>query len=839
MKSGLLFLFFLACFAFAGSYHPHIDYIHPLPEQKFVTIHTTIIVKLDEMLNDHIADLANLVSVASENRTSSGETFFSTDNRTIIFKPHEPFPKNAKIDVTLQTSQFGGDDFYFSFYTPADSPNDMDWLPKQSAASQHEIIDAAPVRVINGVAVPSDFPIITTHEIGETAPGRLFFASTTIQGGFGNYIVICENDGTPYFYRRYDSIPHTGNLTVHPNGELSFHCYETYHIVLDHNFSQVDTIYAGHGYDSDDHELQILENGHILQIARQRVKVDMSAVVNGGKPNATVEAHHVQEMDRNKNVIFEWSNWPHLDIRDTYVSLTGGFIDFVHTNSIAIDYDGHYIISPREYKMIVKIHRDTGETIWKLGGRDSDFEFINDELRFSYQHDARPVPGKPDYYTLFDNGRNRHAQYSRGVEYKLDLNTMTAENVWEYRHNPDWYSSHMGSVQRFENGNTLIDFPGGSGIRIDEVNAAGDVVWEMRVSGSTSYRARRFEWDGEMQHPYLILENMGDSIRLIFNKFGDENVAYYNIYTGETESSMALFDSTQKTWLDINAFELANGSEHVFKVSAVKSNGVESGFSNAAKTNVHIVMPGVNAVQQGNFASGTGWELKVLGAAEATGTINADGQYEINIADGSNHMRQVNLQQNNILVMQGKDYVFEFDAYASTPRAIGARVESVHKGNINYGEIDNTALSTRQSHYRYEFRMNYPTDPKAHVIFECGGSEGDVFIDNVSLTYQNVSHTNDQSEILTSFKLYPAYPNPFNPQTTIRYDVPHETDVSIVIYDLQGRRVRTLVDEQKSGSHKVIWDGTNSAGGKVASGLYLYHIKAGDFSETHKVTLLK
>ncbi|NQT23875.1 aryl-sulfate sulfotransferase [candidate division KSB1 bacterium] len=1026
----LLLLTLLSSYTFAGTYHPVIDYIFPLPDSKLLPVHATVILKLDETYNSQITDLSSFISVEGEDGFYTGHVFFAADERTIIFKPDEAFQMNEIIDVIIQTSQFSStEDFIFTFQTAASSANELEGPLKNAVQSNLKKSTAfSSPRIINGVAVPSDFPRISTNQYGETAPGRIFFASTSIQNGYGNYIVICDNDGTPYFYRRYPDIPRTGNLTVHPNGELSFHCYETYYIILDRNFVEVDTIWAGHEYYSDDHELQILENGHILQVARDHVRIDMSKVVNGGRTNAVVEAHHLQEMDEDYNVIFEWRNWDHLDIRDTYVGLTGNFIDFVHMNSIAIDYDGHFIISPREYKMIMKIHRTTGETIWKLGGRDSDFELINEDLIFSFQHDARPVPGQPNHYTIFDNGRDRYPQFSRGVEYELDLDMMTAEKVWEYRHDPDWYSGWMGSVQRFTNGNSLIDWPS-SGMRTIEVNSDGDIVWEMFVTGTNSYRSCRYEWEGQMLRPYLILENLGTAVRLIFNKFGDPNVDYYRIYRGDDENNLAFLDSTTQTYFDIDALELGDGTRHYFGMTAVSENGTESDFSNLESTDIRVLAPGENAIRNGGFQSEESWELRKSANANASGMVNSDGFYEITITNGGSDFDDVQLWQSNILVMQNQDYSFKFDAYASIGRVISAKIESEDANHINYGRIGNSYLSNQLNPYTYNFTMNYPTDTKARVVFNCGGQADDVYIDNVSLIYTDensliplsapwssqdiglpqlagqsgmrdnrlvirgsgndiwnqadelhfayqtvegdaeiiarihsleitdpwakvgvmmrnslqssskhvmmilsaengtafqrriqdgessfntggtsattphwvrliregnlytgyessdgehweyvgsetvdmqeeifiglpvtshndnficeaeldhiqLSATSDTSEkgnlAPASFMLHAVYPNPFNPKTTVRFEVPIHTDILIEVYDITGRKVCTLVKGQTlPGTHQVVWNGNNESGETVGSGLYFIRMQANMFDVTQKVTLLR
>ena len=95
-------------------------------------------------------------------------------------------------------------------------------------------------------------------------------------------------------------------------------------------------------------------------------------------------------------------------------------------------------------------------------------------------------------------------------------------------------------------------------------------------------------------------------------------------------------------------------------------------------------------------------------------------------------------------------------------------------------------------------------------------------------------------EIPDKFLLHPPYPNPFNPSTTLRYDLPEQATVNIIIYDMLGRRVKTVVKtNQEAGFKSVIWDGTNSQGKPVGAGVYFYQMQAGDFVLTKKMVLLK
>jgi hypothetical protein len=90
------------------------------------------------------------------------------------------------------------------------------------------------------------------------------------------------------------------------------------------------------------------------------------------------------------------------------------------------------------------------------------------------------------------------------------------------------------------------------------------------------------------------------------------------------------------------------------------------------------------------------------------------------------------------------------------------------------------------------------------------------------------------------YALEQNYPNPFNPSTAISYQLPQATRVTLSIYDLSGQLVKTLVDEeQPANSYTIFWDGTNKAGRKVASGIYIYALRAGDFVQKRRMALLK
>jgi len=97
-----------------------------------------------------------------------------------------------------------------------------------------------------------------------------------------------------------------------------------------------------------------------------------------------------------------------------------------------------------------------------------------------------------------------------------------------------------------------------------------------------------------------------------------------------------------------------------------------------------------------------------------------------------------------------------------------------------------------------------------------------------------------EADVPGVFSTQQNYPNPFNPATTLRYDLPEKSHVNIIIYDMLGRQVRTLVNQTQDAGHKsVTWDATNDYGKPVSAGVYLYQIQAGEFVQTKKMVLLK
>ena len=108
---------------------------------------------------------------------------------------------------------------------------------------------------------------------------------------------------------------------------------------------------------------------------------------------------------------------------------------------------------------------------------------------------------------------------------------------------------------------------------------------------------------------------------------------------------------------------------------------------------------------------------------------------------------------------------------------------------------------------------------------------GNMELAKVDLVFRNIPET---------FTLHQNFPNPFNPITTLRYDLPSDAFVTLTVYDMLGKEITQLVNTtQQAGFKSVHWDATESMGIPVSAGVYLYQIQTGEFCQTKKMVLLK
>jgi len=486
-----------------------IQYQSPLPQARVVLPTTTVIIRPSERIDPSTRIPPDLFRVrGSVSGAHAGRVFFSDDHHEVIFKPDVPFASRETVAVefcggltTISSRPIVSTGF--KFYTGGPIPNgfrmtpelplEESSIPRESAPSPCWDAEGAELDAgANNDTLPLDFPHIATSLNGTTAPGYVFLANNPSSSS-RPYLMIVDNSGNPVFYRKMAGW--CLDFKIQPTGRLSyFDMSNGKFFVMDSTYSVVDSFSCGDGYATDLHELRMLPNGHALLLGDDPENVDMSAIVPGGNPSAMVIGIIVQELDSQKNVVFEWRSWDHFQITDaTHEDLTAASIDYVHSNALELDTDGNILLSSRHMDEITKIDRGTGQILWRWGGKNNQFTMLNDTLGFSHQHAVRMLDNGD--IVLFDNGNFHTPSFSRAVEYSVDEINKTATMVWQYRNTPDIYGSAMGYVQRLPGGNTVIGW-GAASTAVTEIAPDGSKIFELSFDpGIFSYRAYRFEWN--------------------------------------------------------------------------------------------------------------------------------------------------------------------------------------------------------------------------------------------------------------------------------------------------------------------------------------------------------
>ena len=742
------------------------QYLSPVPRAGYTSPYTRyVLVRFEDISPYDLTNLSEFIEVRGANTGNhSGQTHIASDQRTVIFEMSSNFRTDGqgelvRITLTPTVGSSSGHVEAFEYYFMISKPmggspeslfnevslceqlsSDLQPLPEdESPRFPEEILQtaaykdsAAPpgpadeARIMpNGVSVPSNFPHVDITINEDPDSGYIFMDNRIL--GPDSYNVIFDNTGCPIWYMQTDDDRH--DMKVQPNGMLTMLATNDWHrfIGLDPTYTQVGTYRALNGHYTDTHELQVLENGHYLLLGLRSERVDMRLYVAGGRLNCTVRESVLQECTPQGELIFQWRAWDHFDVRDVHLDdILSDSVRFPHMNAIDIDEDGHILVSSRHLSEITKIDRDTGEIIWRLSGipKNNDFTFIDDPFNGPRAQHAVRRTG-PNRYLLFDNGNLHDPPVSRGVEYELDLDAMTASIVWQYPKVPTTsiYSHYMGNTQRLPNGHTLINWAVDYLPKLTEVRPDGTVAFEMNWADSyETSRVWRCQWQGNARKPYLIVEPQSEYVTVVLNKFGDPNVASYRIYGSLEGGDWTLLATSTDTLQRIHGLE--NGGHYDFYVTAVDFSGEESEPSDVVSAVVRAFQPGENMLLNGDFSDGKDeWDWNVANPASAEWTVE-DGTSHFHISNGGTQLSQIQLSQSGLPLTNGQKYIFEFAAESAAPRTLEIRVGQ---------NVFAPRLVPIRKIFRYAFVMDDPTDYRARIAFNLGYSSVDVSLDDVYL----------------------------------------------------------------------------------------------------------
>lgn len=820
------------CLSLAASRPAFLEYLSPRPGAMHVQPGATIIVRYaDGTASGRPLPLARVQGARSG--VHLGRWVVSDDGQTFIFEPHEPFQPGENVSVELGIGAAGAPslapgrsgvavrsfafDFTISGTTADIVPATADWderyspTPGSSLGAADES-ESSP-SMYRGLPLPTDFPRVTVTTSTASSTG-LIFTSPANRGGVA-YLALYDNSGAPVFFRTLPS--RANDFKKHPNGLLTYYQRGlNRHVVLDDTYEVIEEIRAGNGYTSDAHDLQILPNGHVLLMIYDRQIIDMSEIVEGGQPAATVIGLVLQELDTSRNVVFEWRSWDHIPITDAVgVDLTDNTVDYIHGNSLEMDFDGHLLLSSRHTSEVTKIDRQTGDIIWRMGfGPGNEYELVGDTQWFSYQHAARRLPN--GHILVFDNGNLADPPQTRVVEYEVDEVGKVARLVWEYTYDPPIFASFTGNAQRLPNGNTLVSW-GNRGIT-SEVTADGETVFAMVFNGEgmRTYRGFRFDWRGVAVRPELWGRTDNETLTLYFVKFGDESIDRYEVYRGGSPASLDRVASIRGNSIVIHNFEAHDPL--YFQVRPAGGDAGEGLYSN-----VVTVDPA--------FSDSTTHYDAAVKITPTTLNLESRGRWI------QAHIELPAECGCTVDDVDQESFVLSIIASEQTPSPV-ALGES--------GMIGGGSRSARSVVVQFPRDAVSSQLPEGEAVgLRVSGRLGDVPFEGTD--YVRVIHPGGGPQTVTvdratphAFALHQNTPNPFNPVTTIRFDLPVPGRIGLSIYSVDGRLVRRLLrDELPAGAHVVDWDGRDERGHLVGTGIYLYRVETGSASLTRKMLFLK
>jgi len=262
-----------------------------------------------------------------------------------------------------------------------------------------------------------------------------------------------------------------------------------------------------------------------------------------------------------------------------------------------------------------------------------------------------------------------------------------------------------------------------------------------------------------------------------------------------------------------------------------------------------------------------------------SGTDDFWSQVTYPVSPGTNVFKWEYVKNNGSY--QGSDCAWLDDIiFPSTGEQIGIPVFVIDMENINFGEvIVNTIVSQTVTicncgtasmlgtiATESPFSLGEPSMPAYYLEYIIPVGESFTFnvnfqpLQNSVYTGTLIINSDDPNALVNTIPLYGTgqpvanddpvavlvtslkgcYPNPFNPTTTISFSIKEKAPVELIIYNILGQKVRTLVNQPlEPGEHSIVWNGTDNKGRSVASGIYFYRMKAGNYSETKKMVLKK
>jgi hypothetical protein len=317
-------------------------------------------------------------------------------------------------------------------------------------------------------------------------------------------------------------------------------------IMADDSYRVTHTIHAHNGLQVDEHEFNISPQGTALVSAFHKQRYDLSKL--GGPRRGWLLSGQAQEIDiETGELLFSWESLDHVGFDETYLPVQGGHgtkskpYDYFHINTIQDAGDGDLLIGARNTWSVYKVSRKTGEIIWRLNGKKTDFTMAPGS-EFFWQHDTR-LHGS-NVLTAFDDGYDgvlpKNEKQSRALILNIDYDRMLVTLRKDFTHPGELVlAKAMGNAQMLPGGGMFVGW--GTNPYFSEFDAHGRLVLDgMLIKGDPTYRSFIGEWAGyptEMPAAAARHRSAGAVVYASWN--GATEVATWNVLAGQTKTSLA------------------------------------------------------------------------------------------------------------------------------------------------------------------------------------------------------------------------------------------------------------------------------------------------------------
>jgi hypothetical protein len=607
------------------------------------------------------AQIGTVTVVGSKTGAHTGTVEADSDGEGGSWVPSTPFKQGETVTVTTALPLTGAPTGKFSFKIahigtpfPAEkitlAPGGTNTIDHFHSAPN---LSAAAVVVTQNKAPAADGDIFVAPQFGPVQNGPMILNSAGQLVWF-NPTPVSDNElSTDFRVQELYGQPvltwfegYTGNGNGRGVG-----------MVYNQNYQLQQEVRAADGLTMDLHEFLVTNTGDAYVIAVQPVWLP--------GVHRPVSDGIVQEIDMKTGlVLWDWNAMDHIPLQNSAFygpHVSGHVLDPFHLNSVSLAPDGSLVISARDTSAIYDVNRDTGQTIWTLGGKNSTFK-MGPGASFALQHDAEAQPDGT--LTVFDDGAGppRVHNASRAIHLSLNTYTMTATLLRQYNHNPAILADFEGSAQVLGDGNVFTGW--GQQPYFSEFAASGAQIFDAHfVTPTSSYRAYRFAWNGQpLTRPAIGVATSPNGTTTAYGSWnGATDVAGWRALVGNSVGTL-----TAQGAAPVHGFETGvplQTGDRDYELQAIGSSGQVLATTGVAGAPQHVAIYGRSA-----FVSSAGGGGIPVGcfAKKACRIV-------LTVSDGKTILAQTGPES---IGANSTGLVY----YQLSPSAVGALARSPHTG---------------------------------------------------------------------------------------------------------------------------------------------------------------